>query len=469
MDGVKEGPRRFSLARLLDYFIPEDLQVNSEAHRRARMFMLSHVFGPILGNTLPIYLIVADIARDYRTGVFMALILAFWIYPFVLKKTRRYQLLAFISIQNLILCVLWACYAFGGMTSPFLPWILIFPLLAFLYLPPQGWVRNVLLAQIFGSVFGFVHLSISGFPFPAVKLEDLQVIGMISMGSVAIYFAMMSLYFAKMYREQREFTQNLNALVSTSDNIMNLTAAAKQASAAKADFVAGMSHELRTPLNAIIGYSQLLLEEAREEDDEDTVQDLGHVHQAGSDLLRLIDDILDYSRIEAGKMPVNPTIAAADPLFDEWIGAASSLVTSNRRTIEARLASEPGATVVTDWIAAGAAIRHLVTGIANQRSDGLVTVHASVFSDSHLQLMILDQDPNGDFHEIEINNEVFEHSGDVSGSKYGGTGIEIALSFKFAQLIGGMIERSTTESGAPAVRLTVPTMTPIPTDCARAA
>lgn len=458
MNEVNELTRGFSLSRFLDYFIPDDLQVNAEAHRRARMFMLSHVFGPFLGNTLPIYMMITGISRDYRVGVFMASITFFWAFPFALKYTKRYQLLSFISIQNLIFCVLWACYAFGGMTSPFLPWILIFPLLSFLYLPPKGWVRNLILTQIFGSTLAFIYLNMSGAHFPDVDLTQLQVIGMISMGSVAIYFGMMSLYFAKMFHEQREFTRELNSLVSTSDNIMNLTAAANQASAAKANFVAGMSHELRTPLNAIIGYSQLLLEEARDEDDEDTIQDLGHVHQAGSDLLRLIDDILAYSRIDAGKMPVNPAPDQIDKHIEEWIGTSLPLIRSTTRKIEIVRIDNADGLIITDWASVSAATRHLLVGIANQHNDGTVQLFISTEERIGIEIAIVDIDEKSNPRPILITQEVFEHSNDVSGSKYGGTGIEIALSFKFAQLVGGMIDNIELPGGRPAVRLHLPAM-----------
>ena len=362
----------FSLSGLLDYFIPPNMRNHIEAHRRARMFMLSHAFGPILGSTIPLYLVIADISRDYRTGIFLGSILLFWVYPILLKITGRYQLLAFLSVQNLIFCALWACYCYGGMSSPFLPWILIFPLLAFLYLPTVGWVRNVLLIQIFGNVAFFLARCFNGDPLPAVNLEDFQVIGMISMSSVALYFAMMSLYFAKMFHEQREFTRELNSLVSTSDNLQNLTAAANQASRAKADFVAGMSHELRTPLNAIIGYSQLLLEEAHDEDDRPTVADLGHVHKAGSNLLRLIDDILSYSRIEAGKMPVHPTLDVVDNHFSAWlreIGEAHA-----NYPIEVAAVEGANHALVMDWTAAGAAVRHLIGGVISQHHDGKLSL-----------------------------------------------------------------------------------------------
>ena len=459
MGHVKGWQRGFSLSKLLDHFIPAEILVNAETHRRARMFMLSHVFGPILGNTLPLYLVVMNVSRDYRAAVFFFSILLFWAYPFVLRRTGRYQLLAFLSVQNLIFCALWACYAYGGTSSPFLPWILIFPLLAFLYLPPQGMVRNVLLAQIFGSVFVFIGLCFRGPALPYVDLGELQVIGMISMASVAIYFAMMSLYFAKMFHEQREFAHELNALVSTSDNLRNLTAAANQASAAKADFVAGMSHELRTPLNAIIGYSQLLLEEARDENDEETVNDLGHVHKAGSALLGLIDDILAYSRIEAGKMPLNPSYDVANSYMATWLRDLEPLLAKSAVTIEVEGQRGLDFPLLTDWAAMGATVKHLIAGIVSQNSGGRIVI-ALAPRGRGLQCTVTDHASDGRAREVAISQEMFESSDDMSASKYGGTGIEIALSYKYAQLLGGTIEAAL-EGNRPVTRLFIPDRSPL--------
>ncbi len=454
---TKWVPDRFRLSNLLDYFIPPEMQVHAETHRRTRMFMISHVFGPILGSTIPLYMALADISRDYRLVVFFASILMFWAYPIALRKTGHYQAIAFISVQNLTFCVLWACYAYGGTASPFLPWILIFPLLAFLYLPPKGMVRNILLVQIFGSVTIFLAVAFSGWPLPPVNLGEFQTIGMISMASVAIYFAMMSLYFAKMFHEQREFTRELNSLVSTSDNLRNLTAAAYQASAAKADFVASMSHELRTPLNAIIGYSQLLLEEAEEEEDEDAVADLKHVHKAGSDLLGLIDDILAYSRIEAGKMPLNPHFESAASHVDSWRRDVSDLPGRDAYSIELSAAAQ-ACKLFTDWSAVGATVKHLIAGIASLRQPGTLEIKLDAQSDGPLSVLFIDRAPTGEARPITIMQEMFEHSDDASPTKYGATGIEIALAFKLAQLLGGAINAVTTADNDPAALLIIPNL-----------
>ena len=452
-------PDGFRLSNLLDYFIPPEMQVHAETHRRARMFMISHVFGPILGSTIPLYMAVAGISRDYRLAIFSASILLFWLYPIALRKTGRYQTIAFISVQNLTFCVLWACYAYGGTASPFLPWILIFPLLAFLYLPPKGRVRNILLVQIYGSVAIFLAVSFSGWALPPADLHRFEMIGMISMASVAIYFAMMSLYFAKMFHEQREFTRELNSLVSTSDNLRNLTAAAYQASAAKADFVASMSHELRTPLNAIIGYSQLLLEEAEEEEDRASMADLKHVHKAGSDLLRLIDDILAYSRVEAGKMPLNPRIDNTANQVDAWRRELSHVPNDGGYGIDVS-ASGHGIQLMTDWTALGATVKLLVGSISSQNESGKLEISVENLPDGALGILFVDRDAAGAARPIAVMQEMFEHSDDASPTKYGAAGIEVALALKLTQLLGGTIDVVTTDAGEPATRLRIPDLSP---------
>jgi len=246
--------------------------------------------------------------------------------------------------------------------------------------------------------------------------------------------------------------------VSTSDNIRNLTMAAYQASAAKSDFVAGMSHELRTPLNAIIGYSQLLLEEARDEQDEETVADLGRVHKAGSDLLRLIDDILSYSRIEAGKMPLNPTYDCAANHRGEWLGDKIEAATRAGYRIEIDLGAAGRTRLYTDWGAISAAIRHLIAGIACRGREGRLTVSMQA-EVGELRFRFVDETPSGEARPIDIIREMFEHRDDASPTKYGGTGIDIALAFKFTQLVRGEIGPATGADGRPAIALVVRDLT----------
>ncbi|AKQ41699.1 hypothetical protein CP97_06200 [Aurantiacibacter atlanticus] len=427
----------WNLSSVLDFFIPKAMIADVEQHRRARMFMLSHTFGPILGNTLPAYLYLINGIADYRVVVFFLSITAFWIYPVLLRLTGRYRLLAFISVQNLAFCVIWACYAFGGLLSPFLPWMLIIPLLSFLYLPSEGWTRDILLLQLFANLSALLFVTTGGVALPPLNLEELEVIGMISMGSVAIYFGMMALYFAKMFHEQREFGQELDNLVSSSDNLRNLTAAARQAGAAKADFIAGMSHELRTPLNAIIGYSQLLLEEAEDEGDSANKGDLHHIHSSGSQLLYLIDHVLDYSRIEAGRMPINARPDKVATAFVRWRGEVAKKAPGVALSLDE--AGHNERVFVTDWTAMAAIVGNMVSGIAYACKDGQIRLRFCVIENDGISLRLESFDAAGRPHPISLTSEIFDDSQDISPTKYGAMGIEPALALKYIQLLGGDI------------------------------
>jgi signal transduction histidine kinase len=96
--------------------------------------------------------------------------------------------------------------------------------------------------------------------------------------------------------------------------------AAEQANHSKSIFLADMSHELRTPLNAIIGYSEMLIEEAEDLGEPDSIPDLQRIQTAGNHLLTLINDILDISKIEAGKMELYPETFDVSYVIQEVVG-----------------------------------------------------------------------------------------------------------------------------------------------------
>ena len=123
--------------RVIDWFIPAELLAERESRQLARMFLISHVCGPFLGNVVPGALLFLDPHPGYPVAVLAASITSFWIFPFLLKFLGRYNLLCFLSVQNLIFCILWSCYFYGGVTSPTLPWVLTIPLLTFCYLGPS--------------------------------------------------------------------------------------------------------------------------------------------------------------------------------------------------------------------------------------------------------------------------------------------------------------------------------------------
>ena len=453
--GISAFAKSISIDGFLDYFIPVEIRVRPDSHRRARMFMLSHVFGPFLGNVIPLYLYIVGQVADYRFWTFAASITAFWIYPFVLKWTRAYNVIAFVSVQNLLFCILWACYSYGGIYSPFLPWLLITPILAFFYLPSQGRIKDGLLLLITTNVTVFGCLVLSGYRFPPVDLELFQVIGIISTISASVYVAMMSLYFARVLKEQQRFEREVGEFLATSESLQSITSAAEQASAAKADFVASMSHELRTPLNAVIGYSQLLLDDARDEGEEDIAQDLENIHGAGAHLLKLVNDILDFSKIEAGKLEVNFTFDNLKQRLGEVERLAGSALAERNYSLEANL-QHADFVAKSDWAALTKGISHILLGAANGTSGGSLSLTASTGADGGPLIRI--KDPKGalDGRPIEALFDIFTDDRDASPTKYGGAGIDLALGQKFLGVVGADIRVSHDTSGGRTFTISVP-------------
>ena len=425
------------LDSFLDYFIPENVAADRATNRRARMFLLSHFFGPFLGNVLPLYLWVSGFPFDYRLAVFGVSITAFWMFPFLLRWTGAYVPLAILSIQNLIFVILWACYSYGGTSSPFLPWLVTIPLLAFFYMNPQGRLKYGILIMIAANVAGLYGLNAIGMEFPQVDMEMLQGPGILSMVSASAYVAMMAIYYANILASQVDLENEVRLHKETALELRHTTDAARRSGAAKSDFVANMSHELRTPLNAVIGYSQMLMDDALIEGDQETADDLDKIQSAGQHLLRLVNDVLDFSKIEAGKMEV-----LADKVdFVEAITAlakeSETAITKRRNTFAVEIDPNLGSGQ-TDWSLTRKVLVHILDNAAKFTEGGEVRLSAQRLG-SVLQIEISDTGEGIPEEDVPHLFNAFRVVGNETSSKYGGAGIGLALSGRICDMLGGTI------------------------------
>src|ERR1700716_519280 len=312
-----------ALDRIVDYFIPSEMPADRDARNRAHVFLISHILGPFIGNVIPIALYVLDPAPGYQVAVLAISITSFWIFPFVLRAGAPYNPLALVSIQNLIFCILWSCYFYGGVTSPTLPWVLVIPLLAFFYLGSSKSLRVIVMTMFAANLAIFSSFYLLGYPIKNdLPVAAMQGLGLVSTVAASLYVAMMALYYAKIQASQTELESEMRQHMATASALRLATEEAERAGAAKAEFLAKMSHELRTPLNAVIGYSQELLEDAEWESDSKHIADLGRIHSAGQHLLKLIDEILDLSKIEAGRMELDLEEIDLGELLGEIVHAA---------------------------------------------------------------------------------------------------------------------------------------------------
>ena len=311
------------LDRLVNFFITPDIAADRDTRNRAHVFLVSHILGPFIGSVVPISIYVLDPAPGYDVVVLAASIIAFWVFPFVLRAGVPYNPLALVSIENLIFCILWSCYFYGGVTSPTLAWVLVIPLLAFFYLGSSSTLRLIVMSMFVVNVAIFSVFYALGFSVnSSLPVAAMQGLGLVSTSAAAIYVAMMALYYAKVQASQSGLEGEMRQHMATAVALRAATEEAERAGAAKAEFLAKMSHELRTPLNAVIGYSQILLEDAENEGDSASIADLTKIHVAGQHLLKLVNEVLDFSKIEAGKMELDLEETDLAALLEEIAGNA---------------------------------------------------------------------------------------------------------------------------------------------------
>ena len=191
---------------VVDWFIPADMVNDLDMRKQARIFLYSHLFGPFIGNTVPLALYCFDPKPGLQITILAAAISGFWLFPFLLRTFGHYYLLATISIENLIFCILWSCYFYGGVTSPTLPWVLTIPLLALFYVGSSPLMRLVVLALFAVNLAGFLYLyNVVGHPVSSMPVGAMQSLGIVSTVATSLYVTMMALFYANALAAQVEF------------------------------------------------------------------------------------------------------------------------------------------------------------------------------------------------------------------------------------------------------------------------
>ncbi|MEP6490452.1 urea ABC transporter substrate-binding protein [Microcoleus vaginatus GB2-A3] len=234
--------------------------------------------------------------------------------------------------------------------------------------------------------------------------------------------------------------------------------AAEAANRAKSTFLANMTHELRTPLNAIIGYSELLQEEALELGEEEFVMDLASINMAGKQLLNIISDILDISKIEAGKMTLFLETFDVLNLLEQVVTTVQPQLGKNGNTLIVNCDRNIG-TIYSDVSKLRQALLNLVTNAAKFTDRGKITINVwkeegEVLPIGNSEELSADpsrcQQPSIVFQVTDTgigmtDDQVsrlfgaFTQADNSTTRKYGGTGLGLTISRKFCQMMGGDI------------------------------
>jgi signal transduction histidine kinase len=210
------------------------------------------------------------------------------------------------------------------------------------------------------------------------------------------------------------------------------------ASQHKSQFLANMSHELRTPLNAIIGLTEMMVTNAARFGTEKAQEPLRRIQAAGTHLLGLINQVLDLSKIEAGKLELNPQTVNLSPLIEEVIGTARQLAEQNQNRLVVEAPDDLGVLTV-DPMRLRQILLNLLSNACKFTKQGDVALRARRLVDGRdwIELAVAD---SGIGMTAAQQSKLFEEFTQADAStvqRFGGTGLGLAISRKLARMMGG--------------------------------
>jgi PAS domain S-box-containing protein len=297
--------------------------------------------------------------------------------------------------------------------------------------PETSWIRSVLCAaiRVEEEIYGFLSVDRdTPHAFTAEHVERLQTFA--NQAGIAVRNA-------RLFDEVRQHEQ-----------------AAEAANQAKSTFLANMSHELRTPLNAIIGYSEMLTEDARDQGLDAFVDDLGKIHASGKHLLSLINDVLDLSKIEAGRMELYLETFDVAGMLQNVVSTIRPLVETNANDLEVVAGADLGV-MRADLTKVRQSLLNLISNAAKFTEHGVITLTAAreCCPADHAEreagadwvtFRVSDTGIGMTPEQLEKLFQAFSQADASISSKYGGTGLGLALSRRFCQMMGGDITAEST-------------------------
>jgi signal transduction histidine kinase len=207
----------------------------------------------------------------------------------------------------------------------------------------------------------------------------------------------------------------------------------------KSQFLASMSHELRTPLNAVIGLTEMMVNNAARFGTEKAAEPLRRVHRAGTHLLGLVNQVLDLSKIEAGKLELTQESVSLQPLINEVIDTARQLAEQKKNRLSVKYPDDLGA-LTTDPMRLRQILLNLLSNACKFTTQGEVSLRvrrAALNGRSWLEFAVADTGIGMSPDQLSKLFEEFAQADATTARQYGGTGLGLAITRKLCQMMGG--------------------------------
>ncbi len=429
-----------SIYRFIDWFIPSSIQENQSDRLMARTFVLLHLVGPLMGHSVTYFLSQTAAGGTWQYWVIEAIVVGFLAIPLLLRAAGSLQIAAMVSVQLLVGLSLFGSFFFGGISSPLLPWFLIAMVLGFFYLADS---IKLTLGGVALQLGCFVMARIAFGEFPTmIEPESLKFANTFSILAALAYMTLLCLYYETVMRISLSLEQETIDQRGKLEALREAMQAAELASTRKSIFLAKMSHELRTPLNAVIGYAEILRETFEERADAGRkMNDLDRIHAAGRHLLALVNNVIDLSSIESSRVELSTQAVVVKSLVDEVIATATPLISKRDNRMVVNMPEDLGA-VELDALKVRQCLLNLLSNAAKFTTKG--TIMLTVISRRSMsgEVLVLEVSDDGIGIPTESLRRIFEDFSQADNetvNKFGGTGLGLALTKRFCQMMGGSI------------------------------
>lgn len=259
--------------------------------------------------------------------------------------------------------------------------------------------------------------------------------------NIFIFYVIYSLYFVN--RKAEALAVNMTKDIKKSNALLRIAREeAEKANKTKSLFLASMSHELRTPLNAIIGYSEMLMEEATESKMEDGLKDLKRIHSSGKHLLGLINDILDISKIEAGKLQLVLETFGVTQLVKDVSGTIIPLIEKNNNKLIIN-ESVGDLEMKSDSGKIKQSLLNLLSNAAKFTKNGTIELNVTqknISGDNWVEFSVKDTGIGIEPEQMGRLFQEFSQANERITQDFGGTGLGLVLSRRLCNLLGGDIQ-----------------------------